>query len=117
MPPGVKSGMLNNGAKAVYSCRDIRDVAVSAMRKFEMTFDELIKKGWLDRAIEDYHQWTAMPDVLISPYESFPNNLVQETQKITQFPADFVKRPDGGTHWSKFSDRLPKRENSTTSAP
>jgi hypothetical protein len=55
------------------------------MRKFEMTFDELINKGWLDQAIEDYHQWTAMPDVLISRYESFHDNLIQETQKISNF--------------------------------
>ena len=65
-----------------------------------MTFDELIKKGWLDQAIEDYHQWTAMPDVLISRYETFHDNLIQETRKFPDFLQISVKRPDGGTHWS-----------------
>jgi hypothetical protein len=83
--PDLSRECLNNGAKVVYSYRDIRDVAVSAMRKFEMTFDELIKKGWLDQAIEDYHRWTAMPDVLISRYESFHDSLIQETRKISDF--------------------------------
>lgn len=83
--PDLSRECLNNGAKVVYSYRDIRDVAVSAMRKFEMTFDDLIEKGWLDQAVEDYHQWTAMPDVLISRYETFHNNLIQETRKISDF--------------------------------
>jgi hypothetical protein len=78
--PDLRQECLNNGAKVVYSYRDIRDVAVSAIRKFEMTFNELISKGWLDQAIADYYNWTAMPDVLISRYESFRDNLVQETK-------------------------------------
>ncbi len=83
--PELSRECRNNGAKVIYSYRDIRDVAVSVMRKFEMTFEELINKKWLDQAIEDYHQWTAMPDVLISRYELFHDNLVQETQKISDF--------------------------------
>jgi len=83
--PDLAYECLLNGAKVVYSYRDIRDVAASAIRKFAITFDELIKKGWLDQAIDDYYQWTAMPDVLISRYETFHNNLTQETQRISSF--------------------------------
>jgi hypothetical protein len=87
--PDLRRECLNNEAKVIYSYRDIRDVAVSAMRKFEMTFDDLINKEWLDQAIDDYYQWTSMPDVLISRYETFHSNLVKETRKIS----DFLKIP------------------------
>lgn len=74
----AKSGQ----AKVIYSYRDIRDVAVSAMKKFDKSFDELVNAGWLDQAITDYYAWTNMPHVLVSRYEEMNSNLTQELSRI-----------------------------------
>lgn len=73
------------GAKVVYCYRDIRDVAVSAMRKFDMSFDALVDAGWLDQAIADYYAWTNMPNVLVSRYEKMICDLGQEALRIAEF--------------------------------
>lgn len=72
-------------AKVIYCYRDIRDVAVSAMRKFDMSFDALVKAGWLDQAITDYYAWTNMPNVLVSRYEEMIRDLKQEACRIAVF--------------------------------
>lgn len=72
-------------AKIIYCYRDIRDVAVSAMRKFDMSFDALIDAGWLDQAITDYYAWTNMPNVLVSRYDQMTCNLKQEMSRISVF--------------------------------
>src|SRR5580692_10544334 len=47
-------GMLDAGdARALYSYRDLRDVSVSACRKFGMDFDTFMAKRWLAAAIAD----------------------------------------------------------------
>jgi hypothetical protein len=71
--------------KIIYCYRDIRDVSVSAMRKFNMTFDALVDSGWLDQAITDYYAWTDMPNVLISRYEDMVLSLKPEISKISDF--------------------------------
>lgn len=69
----------------VYCYRDIRDVAVSAMRKFDMSFDALVDAGWLDQALTDYYAWTNMPNVLVSRYEEMISNLSKEASRIVDF--------------------------------
>lgn len=71
--------------KVIYCYRDIRDVAVSAMRKFDLSFDALINVGWLDQAITDYFAWTNMPNVLVSRYDEMTPNLKQEMLRISVF--------------------------------
>jgi hypothetical protein len=71
--------------KVIYCHRDIRDVAVSAMRKFDMSFDALIDAGWLDQAIIDYYAWTNMPNVLVSRYDEMICNLKKEMSRISIF--------------------------------
>jgi len=73
------------GAKVVYSYRDIRDVAVSAMRKFGMAFDDLVEAKWLDQAIADYWHWTRCPSVCVSRYEDFVDDVAGEAEKINKF--------------------------------
>lgn len=72
-------------AGVIYCYRDIRDVAVSAMRKFDMSFDTLVDAGWLDQAIMDYYLWINMPNVLVSRYEEMIHNLTQEVSRISAF--------------------------------
>lgn len=73
------------GAKVVYSYRDIRDVAVSAMRKFGMAFEDLVEAKWLDQAIADYWHWTKCPSVCVSRYEDFVGDVAGEAEKINRF--------------------------------
>ena len=69
-------------AKGVYSFRDIRDVAVSAIKKFEMPFEELIEKKWLDQAIADYRLWTRLPNIMVSRYERMIDDLPNEVLRL-----------------------------------
>ncbi|MBK8768597.1 MAG: sulfotransferase domain-containing protein, partial [Burkholderiaceae bacterium] len=68
-----------------YCYRDIRDVAVSALRKFGMTFDGLIASQWLDQAISDFRAWTNAPTVLVSCYENMIGDLRNEVLRISGF--------------------------------
>jgi hypothetical protein len=76
---------LDERALVVYSYRDIRDVAVSAIRKFGMNFDQLTDANWLDQAIADYYKWNALPSVLVSRYEEMYDNEVGEAKKINDY--------------------------------
>jgi len=75
----------NGKAVVLYSYRDLRDVAVSASRKFGLTLNDLIERGWLDQAIVDGTRWCAQPRVLISRYEEFITNLTLEVERTAQF--------------------------------
>lgn len=69
-------------ARGIYSYRDIRDVAVSAVQKFGLSFDELMEKKWLDQAIADFELWTSQPGVLVSRYETIVQDLPAEVARI-----------------------------------
>ncbi len=69
-------------ARVVYSYRDIRDVAVSSVRKFGKHLEELLEAGWLDQAIADYYRWTSLPRVSVSRYEEMFHDVQGEARKI-----------------------------------
>lgn len=75
----------SGSAVVLYCYRDIRDVAVSAMRKFSMTFESLVEARWLDQAISDFSAWTSMPRVLISKYEEMIGSIGDEAFRISGF--------------------------------
>ena len=72
-------------ARVLYSYRDLRDVATSASRKFGLTFDELLERGWLDQAIADGARWRLLPRVLVSRYEDFAADVKGEVDRIACF--------------------------------
>ncbi len=72
-------------AVVLYCYRDIRDVAVSALRKFNMSFESLVEARWLDQAISDFNAWTTMPRVLVSRYEKMVGNIGEEASRISGF--------------------------------
>jgi hypothetical protein len=72
-------------SRVVYCYRDIRNVAVSVIRKYQLSFDELVGKGWLDQAIADFYSWTEMPNVLVSRYETMTNDLGREAIRLSRF--------------------------------
>ena len=74
-----------NGARVVYSYRDIRDVAVSAMRKFDMSFGQLMEAKWLEQAIADYYSWTKCPLTCVGRYEDFVGDISREAENINRF--------------------------------
>jgi len=83
--PALAKECVEHAAKVIYSYRDIRDVAVSAMLKFGMTFNELLKAQWLEQAIADFYHWTKCPLVSVSRYEDFVSDIRGEAEKINIF--------------------------------
>lgn len=75
----------SGNAVVLYCYRDIRDVAVSALRKFSMSFESLVEARWLDQAIADFNAWTAMPRVLVSRYEEMVRSVGVESSRISTF--------------------------------
>jgi len=69
-------------AKGVYCYRDLRDVVVSTMRKFDLAFEKLWDLGFLDDRFREYQKWTALPQVLISKYEEMVADLPGEVERI-----------------------------------
>lgn len=69
-------------AKGVYIFRDIRDVAASYMRKYEVDFAGMLRSHILERSLENYCKWTSLPNVSISQYERVIPDLPSEVEKI-----------------------------------
>jgi hypothetical protein len=94
--PAFVDACTNEGALVIYSYRDIRDVAVSASRKFGKSFDELRDAGWLDQAIDDYYKWLSLPRTLVSRYDEMRDDVAGEAARInrhlgTPLPIEEVK--------------------------
>ncbi|MFQ5629409.1 MAG: sulfotransferase domain-containing protein [bacterium] len=69
-------------AMGIYCYRDLRDVMVSTMRKYEMSFAQLFDNGFVDDLLLQYQRWTALPRVLVSKYEVMINDLAGEVERI-----------------------------------
>lgn len=69
-------------AAGVYIYRDLRDVFVSAMRKYELTFELMWNRPFLDNCLEYYQTWTSLPNVLVSKYEAMMEDLPAEVGRI-----------------------------------
>jgi hypothetical protein len=72
--------MTQRRAVGVYAHRDIRDVACSFAWKLAFSFDELVDSVPFRSAIDSYYKWSAIPGILIQPYDS-----------IVRTPADAVR--------------------------
>ncbi len=69
-------------AIGVYTYRDLRDVYVSTMRKNDVTFEQLWKAKFLEQCLRQYQQWTSLPRVLTSKYETMLVDLPGEVARI-----------------------------------
>lgn len=69
-------------AMGVYSFRDLRDVFVSNMRKYSLSFDQLWDGGFLSQSLFHYQRWTTLPRVLVSKYEDMVADLPGEVERI-----------------------------------
>jgi hypothetical protein len=82
--PEIRQLFAGQQALGIYSYRDIRDVTVSSIRKFEKTFDELVEQRWLDQALDDYKLWIQLPRMLVSRYETIVEDLAAEAARIAK---------------------------------
>ena len=80
--PALAEACAKDGALVIYSYRDIRDVAVSASRKFGKSFEELREAGWLDQAIDDYYKWRSLPGTMARRYEEMRDDVLGEAKRI-----------------------------------
>jgi hypothetical protein len=71
-----------NNAMGVHTYRDLRDVFVSTMRKYQRTFDQLIAGGFLALCLEQHQQWTSLPHVLTTRYEDMIADLPAEVERL-----------------------------------
>jgi hypothetical protein len=68
--PSFARALAEGSALAVYSYRDLRDVAFSLMHKFDLTFDDMLSKDrLLDSCLDSDAFWTGQPHVLSQRYE------------------------------------------------
>jgi hypothetical protein len=66
----------------LYTFRDLRAVALSVMRKWEIPFAHVIgRNGWLDTAVESSIHWLSVPGVCASRYEDIVLSLPAEVTK------------------------------------
>lgn len=71
-----------NCAYGIGIYRDIRDVAVSAMKMLDISFETLIKQEVLEWHIQQFEQWSNQPRMLISKYEVMTTDIVEEVLRI-----------------------------------
>lgn len=80
----MRSEFERGNALAVYVFRDLRDVCVSAMKKYSMSFDQLWDSGFLDHCLDQFARWTSLPRVLVSRYEEMITDLPGEVERIAE---------------------------------
>lgn len=69
-------------AKAVYVYRDIRDVVISMMEKYQAPFWKIVASGNIQRILKDYQRWNGVNDILVSRYDTMVADLQLETLRI-----------------------------------
>jgi len=69
-------------AKAIYAYRDIRDVIISLMNKFNRSFIQIMQDGYIETILRAYHQWNCHSDILVSQYETMIHDLPGVVQSI-----------------------------------
>lgn len=72
-------------AKAVYSYRDIRDVACSLMWKLRFSFGQTMASDAFRAALDSYYKWIAVPDRLIQYYETLVHNPSAAVAEIASY--------------------------------
>jgi sulfotransferase family protein len=63
------AALAENRALAVYSYRDLRDVAYSHMYKFAISFEEFLEQRWLEHILASDRAWRTHPRLIAQRYE------------------------------------------------
>ncbi len=69
-------------AAGIYVYRDLRDVFVSAIKKYRTTFRALWSSGYLEVLLMNHEGWTRLPNMLVSRYERMIVDLPEEVHRI-----------------------------------
>jgi hypothetical protein len=78
----IAAEFLQGNALGIYTFRDIRDVFVSSMKQRDKSFDYVWQAEFIEQCLENYKQWTQLPNVLISRYETIMQDLSHEVDRI-----------------------------------
>jgi hypothetical protein len=77
--PEIEPWLKLERSQIFYTYRDLRSVAVSVMRIWNIPFSEVIcQNGWLDKAVTSEARWRAYPKTLVSRYEDLMESLPHE---------------------------------------
>lgn len=80
--PELRAALEQGNARLFYTYRDLRAVAVSAMRKWELPFTHVISRnGWLETAVRASGEIMAFPGVCPSRYEDIVSDLPGEISR------------------------------------
>jgi hypothetical protein len=80
--PEFESVITQGRARLFYTFRDLRAVALSAMRKWGLPFTQIIaRRGWLEIAVESSFRWLSAPRACVSRYEDIVKALPEEVMK------------------------------------
>jgi len=91
-------------ALALYSVRDLRDVAFSIMHKFHISFDEVIALGGLlETCLLNDFFWTSLPNVLVQRYELITEDPISAVRAIAQFIGKDIETAAAGSLATEYS--------------
>jgi hypothetical protein len=77
------TALTNGRARAVYSYRDLRDVAFSLAHIHRTTFEDIVhRQGYLNRCMRDYQFWTRQPGVFCQRYEEMIADPVRAVSEL-----------------------------------
>jgi len=80
--PELRTSIEQGNIRLFYTFRDLRAVAVSAMRKWELPFTHVISRnGWLETAVRASTEIMAFPGVCPSSYEDIVSALPTEISR------------------------------------
>jgi hypothetical protein len=81
--PAFAEALASGRALAVYSFRDLRDVAYSLMHKFAGSFEEIVeRKNLLHVCLDNDAFWTSQPRTLTQRYETIMTEPVPSVQAL-----------------------------------
>jgi hypothetical protein len=102
--PELRAAAQQGNARVLYTFRDLRAVAVSAMRKWELPFTHVISRnGWLEVAVRASLEILALPNVCLSRYEDMVNALSSEVDRWAAAIDVKISRSEAGALANEFS--------------
>jgi hypothetical protein len=102
-------------AVAIYCYRDVRDVALSLAVMTHKSITKLYSEGTLYALLEHHKQWTNLPGVLVSRYETIVENVAGEAQRIANLLGVELTADEAAELAAKYSlDRQRERIASFT---
>lgn len=91
---GVIDRVTDGFARALYIYRDLRDVIVSTMHRYGISFDRVWNEGMINNAVDYGRTWEGLPRVLTQRYEELSVNLLQGVDEICNHIGLNASMPD-----------------------